>query len=124
MRVQRTVDVVSARHHARVLVRQAVVLQTRSARTQKSNLFFYLICWYNYYVLVKKKGCRMTAFFFSDQSLAGWKLSSSNFKKNKRLLSLRNLRILSSLNVPHFVKPKCLIISLVSELPDSLMIKP
>ena len=32
-RAQRTVDVASARHHARVLARQAVVLLTRSARS-------------------------------------------------------------------------------------------
>ena len=93
MRAQRTVDVVSARHHARVLVRQAVVLQTRSARTQKSNLFFNLICWYNYYVLVKKKGlsddslflfrsksCWVEAFFFKFQEEQAFiKLEKSSY---------------------------------------------
>ena len=68
MRAQRTVDVASARHHARVLVRQAVVLQTRSVRIlQKSKSY------------LAKKRCRMVALFVLLGD--GGKLTSISVRK-------------------------------------------
>ena len=84
MKVLKMVDVASARHHARVLARQVVVLQIRSVRTQKSKYY------------QKEAASKGAASFLWDYSLAADKYFSRHRSRSNFGLPLADASLITS----------------------------